>query len=503
MRRLFLNLFTLPLLLCGAFSCCPGSSTAPEVLFGGELHNSNASTPASIDASFDLAVSLGYNAVLAPVSWDCFEISPGRFDYTLVDCLLKAADRRGLYLGLLWFGSWKNGESSYPPLWIRKDTEKYFRAADAEGNPTTSISPFCKAALEADISAFSALMAHIRKADTHRRVFAVQVENECGAFLERDFSPAGQAAWEEGGWQDSTDIYAPQYFMAEAFAKYVDAVAAAGKAEYDIPMFTNAWLMPADAPYGKYPNGGPRPLVLDVWKRHAPHLDWLSPDIYATDFRKYCSIYGEGQTLFIPETRCDAGKCFYALGEAKAKGVFGFGYEEHYDNPYYVQECRVISELMPLLGKGLPSRGFVRLSKLDAPDQEFELGIGDYIFKVHCIEGEKNAHGIIIQTADDEFIVLGVGAWIDFSAQGASNCKLASCEEFYSGEVWQVLNGDETGHHNMLYLRGRLYLKDSEAPDGTIIEAPMYGLSYQRRFIKRSQQRFKVSGIYRIKLYKY
>ena len=75
------------------------------------MHNSNASTPESIDASMDLAQALGYNCVLAPVSWAQTELAPGEFDFSLVDHLLQAASRRNLYLGLLWFGTWKNGES--------------------------------------------------------------------------------------------------------------------------------------------------------------------------------------------------------------------------------------------------------------------------------------------------------------------------------------------------------------------------------------------------------
>ena len=109
----------------------------------------------------------------------------------------------------------------------------------------------------------------------------------------------------------------------------------------------------------------------------------------------------------------------------------------------------------------------------------------------------RGAHGIIVQTAPDEFTVAGVGAWIDFGP----STRIAFCEELRDGKRWQVLNGDETGHHNMLYLRGRLSLEDDETSDGTLIPAPFYGLSYQRRFRPAFQERFKVSGIYRIKLY--
>lgn len=463
---------------------CARKTEAPAILFGGEMHNSNASTPESIDSSLDIAVALGYNAVLAPVSWAQTEIEPGVYDFSLVDHLLKAASKRDLYLGILWFGTWKNGESSYPPVWIRQNS---FYTVAPDGTVSTAISPFCESALEADKTAFSALMAHLKKADKERRVQCIQVENECGSFIERDCSPQALKVWKEGD--------DPQRFMAEAFAKYVDQVAAAGKEVYDIPMFTNAWLKAADAPYGKYPNGGPRECVLDVWKEHAPHLDWVSPDIYDPEFARICGVYAKGQPLFIPETKNDGGRVWYALGEAGAKGVFSFGYEEHYDNPYYVLECRVISEMMPLILEGHTMRAFYREPKVDPEDAVFSLPVGNYTFDVHCIDGEKNAHGIIIQTSPDEYIIAGVGAWISFSGQ------LASCEELRDGKVWQVLNGDETGHHNMLYLRGRLYQDDFTAPDGTVVPAPMFGLSYQRRFKKAAHERFKVSGIYRIKLY--
>lgn len=494
----------LPLVILIA-GCVSGPSTkdVPTVLFGGEMHNSNASTTESIDGSLDLAVSLGMNAVLAPIAWEQFETAPGVFDYTLVDYLLKAADKRGLWLGLLWFGTWKNGESSYPPIWIKGDTETYYRTLDLDGSPTTAISPFCEAACDADSRAFAALMAHLKKVDRKQIVRVVQVENEVGSFIERDCSPAALEAWNAGNWKN---LYpkglAEQRFMAEAFARYVDAVAAAGKAEYDIPVYANAWLKAFDAPYGSYPNGGPRIAVLDVWKEAAPHLDWLSPDIYDPGFASLCAAYSGDQPLFIPETQCRGGRLFYAIGEAHAIGAFGFGYEEYYNDPYFVQECRVLSELIPMMDKSRPMRGFYREPGLDPEDGEVSLQCGGYNFDVHYIAGEKNAHGMIIQTGDNEFIVAGVGAWISFSG-GEGIAKLDWCEEIRDGKVWQVINGDETGHHNMLYLRGRLFLDDFTSPDGSVVPAPMYSLSHQRRFLKGAHNRFKVSGIYRIRLYSY
>lgn len=474
-----------------------------KVLFGGEMHNSNSTTPESLESSFCLAHVLGFNAVLAAVPWDIVEPEEGVFDFGIVDNIIASAKKNNLLAGILWFGSYKNGESSYAPLWVKRDTRKYFRCADSEGEASTTISPFCTAAQKADAAAFSRLMAYIRDNDRGRRICVVQVENEVGAFMERDMCPAAMKAWKRSRWSKSPEMLAPQHFMAEAFAAYVDAVAQAGKKEYDIPMFANAWLKAADAPYGSYPNGGPRIAVLDTWKARVKHLDWLSPDIYDQGFAELCEPYSQGQPLFIPETRREIGRYYYAFGEKRAKGVFSFGFEESYDDPYYSVECRTFSEILPFLDAGLPSRGFFREPGVVAPGDSLNLQLGGYTFRIHYIEGEKNAHGIIIQTGKDEFVVAGVGAWIDFSSSPGEVCKIAVCEELTGGKVSQILNGDETGHHNMLYLRGRLHLDDYTAPDGVVNPAPDYGLSYQRRFWSSTYERFKTSGIYRIKLYSY
>jgi len=51
-----------------------------------------------------------------------------------------------------------------------------------------------------------------------------------------------------------------------ALRKYVGKVAEAGKAEYNIPMYVNAWLQQRDHAWpGTYPCGGPLPQVIDIW----------------------------------------------------------------------------------------------------------------------------------------------------------------------------------------------------------------------------------------------
>jgi len=78
--------------------------------------------------------------------------------------------------------------------------------------------------------------------------------------------------------------------MAWRYSMYVNKVAAAGKAEYNIPMYANAWLQQPGCPRpGEYPSGGPVPQVNDIWRFGAPSIDFLSPDIYIPQFEETCA----------------------------------------------------------------------------------------------------------------------------------------------------------------------------------------------------------------------
>jgi beta-galactosidase GanA len=73
------------------------------------------------------------NTVLAGVSWNQVEPQEGKFDFSVLDGVIQGARSHNLRLMLLWFGSWKNGLSSYPPDWVKKDFERFPRAQMAGG----------------------------------------------------------------------------------------------------------------------------------------------------------------------------------------------------------------------------------------------------------------------------------------------------------------------------------------------------------------------------------
>lgn len=68
--------------------------------------------------------------------------------------------------------------------------------------------------------------------------------------------------------------------MAYSFAKAVEQITAAGRKEYPLPCYTNAWLKQYPWYAGSYPSGGPVVEMQKIWRAAAPSLFTFAPDIY-------------------------------------------------------------------------------------------------------------------------------------------------------------------------------------------------------------------------------
>ena len=319
---------------------------APFLMLGAQSHNSSA-WPATLAKVWPAMEYLHVNTLETPVYWEQFEPQPGHYDYTLIDALLAGARQHNLRLVLLWFGTWKNGSQHYMPEWMKLDTVRYPHVVDKNGRAVDSPSPYAEASLEADKKAFTAFMRHLKAADPQRTVIMVQVENEAGTWGSvRDYSPTAQKLFEapvpedvlkamqvhsataSPNWQESFGAEAEVCFHAWSVAKYVGAVAAAGKAVYPLPMYANAALRDPLKPGipGSYESGGPTDNVLSIWKVAAPALDILAPDDYERDDAAYLKILElyrrDDNPLFVPETG-GAGKAHY-LFKALGLGAIGF-----------------------------------------------------------------------------------------------------------------------------------------------------------------------------------
>jgi len=329
---------------------------APFLMLGAQVHNSS-SWPSALPKVWPAMEYLNVNTVEMPIYWEQFEPQPKQYDYTMIDTLLAEARQHRVHLVLLWFGTWKNGSQHYTPEWMKLDLVRYPHMVDRDGQAVDSPSPHAVASLEADKSAFTAFMQHLKETDPQRTVLMVQVENEAGSWGSvRDFSPAAQKLFEapappellsamrvktassSPNWRQAFGPDADEYFHAWSVAKYIGQVAAAGKAVYPLPMYANAALRdpfnpgPPGLPgsTGNYESGGPTDNVLAIWKVAAPALDILAPDDYQDDPAAYLKVlelyHRDDNALFVPETgAADKARFFFCALGLQTIGFAPFG----------------------------------------------------------------------------------------------------------------------------------------------------------------------------------
>lgn len=142
----------------------------PFLILGGELYNSSSSNLDYVRPIWPRLAALPLNTVLTPLSWELIEPKEGKFDFTAIDGLIEGARQNHLRLVFLWLASWKNGMSSYPPLWVKEDTGRFPRVIEKDGNAVEILSPLGRETMEADARAFAAVMRHIREVDGCFRV---------------------------------------------------------------------------------------------------------------------------------------------------------------------------------------------------------------------------------------------------------------------------------------------------------------------------------------------
>ena len=490
----------------------------PFLARGGELSNSTASNLDTLRPYWAKLKAMNLNTLVAPVYWDLIEPEEGNFDFSLVDGLIREARANDMKLVLLWFGSWKNSMSCYAPPWVKVNIDRFPRSETRDGEKLEILSPFDSTNRKTDAMAFATLMKYVRKIDEREQtVIMVQPENEIGMIIHaRDYNaratelyhsevPADlikylkanretltselTQAWsisgfaEEGTWPEvfGDSPYAEEIFMAYWFANYTQEVAAAGKAEYPLPMYANAALIRPGYMPGQYVSAGPLPHLLDIWRAAAPDLDFIAPDIYFPDFTNWTERYTRnGNPLFIPEAlRNNAASvnALYAFAEHDAIGFSPFGIESIDRQPGELLKgsYNLIAQLEPLIlekqGTG-DMRGFLQVSERQiAPTQVrlggYEMHIAyEYALPPSLADGVINesgdispagrlpAGGLVIELADNEFLFAGMGITITFdSLKAGKKAGILQAEKgrfvdgVWKNELW--LSGDQThqGRH--------------------------------------------------------
>ena len=488
----------------------------PFLVLAAELTNNSATSLEYMKPIWSRLVEAKLNTVLATVAWNQFEPQEGKFDFSVVDGLIRDARSHNLHLVFLWFASWKNGLSSYPPDWVKRDFARFPRAQVAGGKSIELLSPVSDANRDADARAFAALMRHVKAVDGQQHtVIMIQVQNEVGMKGDsRDRSPEANRAfagpvpkelmdylqqhkdtlipefrqvWEAAGFKTSgtwEEVFGKSavtdgFFMAWHFARYIDHIAEAGKAEYAIPMFVNAALYGIGrGPQPVQSGGRPLDVVMDIWKAGAPRIDMLSPDSYnESDFVAFCARYTQsGNPLFIPENMGGAdgaARVLYVFGRYDAIGWTAMGIEDtripHPDHDL-IGSFDLVGQLAPLIAEhqGQGTMSAVLLRSPNDPPQKIQ--VGNYTLEVAFNVPPKMtgvpppqgtpppAAAIFIATGPDEYFAAGSGVKVTFSPNtpGPPLVGLATVEEgaFVNGR-WvpgRRLNGDDSDEGKSLML---------------------------------------------------
>jgi hypothetical protein len=454
----------------------------PFLVLAGELANTASSSLEYMKPVWPRLVKVNLNTVLTGMAWAWIEPEEGKFDFTLVDGLIQEARRNNLRIVFLWFASWKNGISSFAPAWVKADQDRFPRAQIAGGKSVEVLSTLSAANREADAKAFAALMKHVREIDSQKHtVIMIQLENEVGLlgdsrdrcaaaneafgkpvppelmdYLQKNketLIPEFRKVWEAAGFKASgtweeifgTGPATDEIFMAWNYARYINRVAEAGKAEYAVPMFVNTWIVqPEDKGPGDYPSGGPEPLVHDVWRAGGPKIDILAPDIYLPNFAEWCARYHRsGNPLFVPEARGDVGgaaNAFYAIGQHDAIGYSVMGIDQttrlvgfrpgtgpeptvptDIESLPLPKAYAVLSQLAPLILKH-QGKGEVAAASLNKENQTRKIPLGNYIVEFDLRRNRRApnvvpdlGYGLAIAVGPDEYVVAGNDIQVTFT----------------------------------------------------------------------------------------
>jgi hypothetical protein len=342
-------------------------------------------------------------------------------------------------------------------------------------------------------------MQHLKERDAERHtVIMVQVENEAGTLgSDRDYSAMANQAFAQtvpevvisslhkkaGTWEQVFGANAPEAFSSYYTARYINQVAAAGKAAFQLPMYINVWPREQSGllrPGFSSPSGGAVSWLLDMWKAVAPSIDLIGPDNYDSNAQLFLSIAAlytrPDNPLLVPETggsMAHARHMFYVFATPGALGISMFGVNQNSGPVPESLSTRTnegeVATNYRLLGPAIPAllaardAGHLKAAVEEDGVTNSELIFDDYdaVARFGPVRGsysgskgtgnsDLSGRALVAQLAPDEFLVLGSNANIVFSAKlgDARHVSYLSVEEgTYQDGVWhtdRLLNGDET-----------------------------------------------------------
>jgi hypothetical protein len=457
----------------------------PYLILGAQMNNSSE-WPGTLPNVWSAVANIHANTLGAPVYWEQMEPQPDTFDFTNIDQLIHQAREHHVHLILLWFGASKNGQMHYAPQWVKTNPSQYPRLMNSRGQLLDILDPNSPANLNADKHAFTILMRHLQKIDGEdHTILMMQVENEAGSYYaDRDYTPRGNQLFSEavpanliaalhqhpGNWHEVFGATDNETFALWSEARYINALAEAGKAEFNIPMCINIAAI-------IYPDHASVDRMLDIWKAAAPSIDTVGADLYddfSPLYQEMLHAYGRPDNpLWIAETGLSdsyAKFFFYALGDG-AIGFSPFGIDHSGftipKNEYplaHAENYALVSPMMRDLAR-LNFEDKLKTAVEEPGRAQQEVDFGDWQATVSFgypqpdrqrPPGTPDFHGrmLIARLSKNEFLVTGIDARVIFHLPSRpsppdhhiNNILKAEQGQYVDG-TWKPLriwNGDET-----------------------------------------------------------
>ncbi len=285
-----------------------------------------------------------------------------------------------------------------------------------------------------------------------------------------------------GTWSQVFGSQADEFFHAWQIARFVQQVAAAGKAVYPLPMYVNAALRDPlhPGPPTTYESGGPTDDALGVWKAAAPAIDLIAPDIYLPDYARYTRVlalyHRPDNPLFVAETASRQRYARYLFATLGRQGIgfapFGIDFTGYSNFPLGapVIDARTLAPLAleyALVGPmgsvladlsyhgdlaGVSEQSAVHVQTLPLGRWRAVVSYGLPAFGDAVPPGNPVAEGgvLIGRLGADEFLVAGVHARVAFEladSSGGLQAQYVRVEQgTYVAGVWKltrVWNGDQ------------------------------------------------------------
>ena len=231
--------------------------------------------------------------------------------------------------------------------------------------------------------------------------------------------------------------------MAEHYARYVERLAQVARRIYDVPLYVNAAMNSRGRKPGEYPSAGPLAHLAPIWKKYAPTVDILAPDIYDTGFKGWARQYAlPDNPLFIPESRCceNSGvRALYAFGQFDALGFSPFAIDEApaADTRHVTEAYRLIRQMKNYIvnarqkawqkGRWQQENGQWGVL-FDRDDREEVISDGSVVLTCRHFftlpwdaraKAEQWAEGgaIIHRMAENEYLIAGSGVVVEFKTK--------------------------------------------------------------------------------------